>query len=180
MTGSWVAQTVGRDERDEPMRPIGEREALEKWLDYHRDTLLWKCSGLTGEQLARRAVPPSSLSLLGLVRHMAGVERWWFRIHVGGQDLEHIFFTEDNLEGDFNDLDPNQAEQNIEAYRREIDLARQAAAGKHLDEAVFSRGDHPDRQFNVRTIYLHMIEEYARHNGHADLIRERIDGVIGD
>ena len=99
---TWTAPEV---KRSDPPLVAGEREALEAWLDYHRDTLLAKCAGLTAEQLRRRAVPPSSLSLLGLVRHMTDVERWWFGVHAANQDLEPVYSTETNLNADFDDLD---------------------------------------------------------------------------
>ena len=176
MTTSWTAPAVDRPDPD----LIGEeRAALEQWLDYHRTTLLAKCAGLTAEQLKTRAVPPSGLSLLGLVRHMTEVERWWFRMHVGGEDLAFPY-DPDSTGLDFTDLDGADAADNLDAFRREVDAARAAAAGKDLDLVVPSRGDHPERTRDVRWIYLHMIEEYARHNGHADFLRERIDGSTGD
>lgn len=172
---SWVAPSV--DPR-EPARESGERQALEEWLDFHRDVLLWKCSGLSADQLKERAVPPSRLSLLGLVRHMTEVERWWFRMHADQKDLE---FPYDPMgEGvDFEDIDAADAASDIAAYRDEVEAAKAAVGDKSVEDVVPSRGDHPERTRNVRWIYLHMIEEYARHNGHADLIRERIDGQIG-
>ena len=152
---------------------------MDEWLDFHRDTLLWKCSGLTAEQLKQRAVPPSRLSLLGLVRHMTEVERWWFRMHADQQDLEFPYDPKSDG-ADFEDLDTADAPANLAAYRDEIEAAKAAVADKSLENVVPSRGDHPERTRDVRWIYLHMIEEYARHNGHADLIRERIDGQTGD
>ena len=166
-------------ERTGAGRVLGERDALEAWLDFHRDTLLFKCAGLTARQLKERAVPPSRLSLLGLVRHMTEVERWWFRIHAGDTDMPFPYDPDETGE-DFEALDEADAAANIAAFRQEVEQARAAAAGKHLDDVVPSHGDHPERVRNVRWIYLHMIEEYARHNGHADLIRERIDGATGD
>ena len=166
-------------ERAEPGRIAGERRALEAWLDFHRDTLLQKCAGLTAGQLKDRAVPPSRLSLLGLVRHMTEVERWWFRIHAANTDMTFPYDPED-IGLDFEALEDADAAANLEAFRQEVERARAAVAGKHLDDVVPSHGDHPDRTRDIRWIYLHMIEEYARHNGHADLIRERIDGVTGD
>lgn len=174
---TWTAPEVSRPE---PPLVAGERESLETWLDFHRNTLQAKCSGLTADQLKERAVPPSGLSLLGLVRHMTDVERWWFRIHGTDQDMPFRYFTEDNLNGDFDDLDSHDAAAVLAAFGDEIDQARTAMRGKSLDEVVPSHGDHPERVRNIRWIYLHMIEEYARHNGHADLLRERIDGVTGD
>jgi uncharacterized damage-inducible protein DinB len=176
MTGTWTAPPV---DRDEPGLTLGERAALEAWLDYHRDTLLLKCAGLTAGQLKERPVPPSRLSLLGLVRHMTEVERWWLRIHAANTDLPFPYDPQ-STGLDFEALEEADAAANIEAYRQEIEQARAVLAGKRLDDVVPSHGDHPERVRNVRWLYLHMIEEYARHNGHADLIRELIDGVTGD
>jgi uncharacterized damage-inducible protein DinB len=166
-------------DRAELSRTPGEREALEALLDYQRDTLLLKCAGLTASQLKERAVPPSRLSLLGLVRHMTEVERWWLRIHAANVDLPFPYDPE-STGLDFEALDEADAAANIEAYRQEIEQARETMAGKQLEDVVPSHGHHPEQLRNVRWLYLHMIAEYARHNGHADLIRERIDGVTGD
>jgi hypothetical protein len=172
----WTAPAV---ERSEPDRINGERAALEQWLDYHRVTLAMKCSGLTAEQLKRRPTPPSTLSLLGLVRHLTEVERWWFRMHAGGEDLDFPYDPA-QVGADFDDIDKADTAGNLTAYQQEIEAARAAVAGKDLDLVVPSRGDHPERNRDIRWIYLHMIEEYARHNGHADLLREAIDGTTGD
>ena len=169
----WTAPAV---ERLDPPRTAGERAALEGWLDYHRATLLTKCAGLTEGQLRERSVPPSSLSLLGLVRHMAEVERWWFRTNVAAEPVSEIYCSEASPDADFDDVDTADAEADLAIFRAEVELARQAAAGKQLD-AVFER---PHGLLDVRWAFVHMIEEYARHNGHADLLRERIDGVTGD
>lgn len=155
----------------------GERQMLEAWLDFHRQTLLGKCSGLTAEQLRQRAAPPSNLSLLGLVRHMAEVERGWFRRRVAGQDASFLYSSEADPDGEFDHVDTADAKQDLATYRREIDLARQAAADRELDETFFH--SHRNAQMSVRWVFVHMIEEYARHNGHADLLRERIDGATG-
>jgi uncharacterized damage-inducible protein DinB len=176
MTDAWTAPQV---ERTDPGRILGERQALEAWLDFHRDTLLLKCAGLTAGQLKERAVPPSRLSLLGLVRHMTEVERWWFRMHAANADLPFPY-DPDQTGQDFEALEEADAAANLEAFQQEIEQARAAVAGNQLDDVVPSRGDHPERTRDIRWIYLHMIGEYARHNGHADLIRERIDGVTGD
>jgi len=155
----------------------GERQMLEAWLDFHRQTLLSKCSGLTAEQLRERAAPPSNLSLLGLVRHMAEVERGWFRHRIGGVDAGFLFSSEADPDGEFDHVDDADPEQDFATYLREIDLARAAAAGRGLDETFHH--PHRDEQVSVRWVYVHMVEEYARHNGHADLLRERIDGQTG-
>jgi uncharacterized damage-inducible protein DinB len=174
---TWTAPEVIRPE---PPLVAGEREQLDAWLDFHRDTLLGKCTGLTAGQLKLRAVEPSGLSLLGLVRHMTDVERWWFRIHAANTDMPARYWTDEDPDGDFNDLDAADAAADLAAYLDEIGQARAAVRGMDLDEVVPSHGHHPERVRDIRWIYLHMIEEYARHNGHADLIRERIDGVTGD
>ena len=156
-----------------------ERTALDTWLDYHRETLLFKCQGLTGEQLVQRAVAPSSLTLLGLVRHMAEVERAWFRRRFGRQpDLPHLYITDDMPDGEFDLVDAAQAEADLITFTQECEASRRTAAGRSLDDTF----KHPrgDELIDLRWVYIHMIEEYARHNGHADILREQIDGVTGD
>jgi uncharacterized damage-inducible protein DinB len=175
MSEGWTAPAV---ERVDVGRVPDELTALQQLLDYHRATLLVKCSGLTDLQLKRRAVPPSHLSLLGLIRHMTEVERWWFRVNANGEDLASPYDPDQNG-ADLEDTADADAVLDLDSYRSEIEAARNALAGKDLDLVVPSRGHHPDRTMNVRWIYLHMIEEYARHNGHADLLREAIDGATG-
>ncbi|MDP9100573.1 MAG: DinB family protein [Actinomycetota bacterium] len=173
----WTAPSSARADPD---LVASERVALEQWLDYHRGTVLTKCAGLTGEQLARRSVPPSTMSLLGLVRHLTEVERWWLRRHAGGEDLQQVYCTPGSPDGDFDDAVAEGAEADLAAYAREIEAARAAIAGRDLEVVVPSRGHLPGRERNVRWIYLHVIEEYARHNGHADLLRELVDGATGE
>jgi uncharacterized damage-inducible protein DinB len=177
MSPLWTAPPVS--DRVEPDGTAGERAELEGWVEYHRATLLLKCAGLTAEELKRRSVPPSNMSLLGLVRHMTEVERWWFRRHANGDDLEWQY-TAENLEGDWEEVDDADAAADLDRFRRECEAARAAVTGKDLDLVVPSRGDHPERTVTIRWIFMHMIEEYARHNGHADLLREAIDGQKGD
>ena len=177
MATTWTAPSL---ERTEPNRTGTEREALEQWLDFHRDTLLMKCAGLTDDQLKARAVPPSPLSLLGLVRHMTEVERWWFRMHAANEQIGFRYCTDGDDDADFGDLEGADAQADLETFRREIEAARAAVQDRPLEDVVASRGHDPERTRNIRWIFLHMIEEYARHNGHADLIRECIDGTVGD
>jgi uncharacterized damage-inducible protein DinB len=173
---NWIAPLPERVDA----APAGdERTSLETWLDYHRQTLLLKCAGLTPEQLALRAVEPSALSLLGLVRHMAEVERSWFRQRVAGEQIDDLYCDVDtNPDGDFDDVDAAHAERDFGIFAHEVAAARATTAGRSLDDTFF----HTKRQvdLNLRWVYLHLIEEYARHNGHADLLRERIDGATGD
>ncbi|MBI1378493.1 MAG: DUF664 domain-containing protein [Frankiales bacterium] len=170
---TWTAPAVERA----PSPHLGtERESLQGWLDFQRQTLLWKCAGLTHEQLATRSVEPSTLSLLGLVRHMADVERWWFRINLRGEDVA-CFFDPDETGADFDDLGSLPAEEVFAVFERECVDADAAAYGLPLEQRFRTRRDN---ELDLRWVYLHMIEEYARHNGHADLLRERIDGQTGD
>jgi hypothetical protein len=166
--------------RIEPSRTSSEKEALDQWVDFHRATLLMKCEGLTVEQLKMRSVEPSSLSLLGLVRHMSEVERGWFRRHAASEDIAFQYSSDAEPEADLLNIEVADASLDIANYVAECQRSREATANLDLDELVASRGHHPERTRNIRWIYLHMIEEYARHNGHADLIRERIDGSTGD
>ncbi|GAA2112147.1 DinB family protein [Actinomadura alba] len=172
---NWTAPQITRI--DPP--PVGdERTQLEAWLDHHRQTLLLKCAGLTPEQLRARSVEPSNLSLLGLVRHMAEVERSWFRHRVAGEPVEFLYCDiETNPDGDFDDVDTADAEADFDTFTREIELASAAAAGRSLEETFFHK--YRQIEMSLRWVYLHMIEEYARHNGHADLLRERLDGATG-
>ena len=171
---SWTAPQADR----KLVPPVAdERQMLEAWLDFHRQTLLSKCAGLTADQLRQRAAPPSGLSLLGLVRHLAEVERGWFRRRVNGEDAAFLFSSEADPDGEFDHVGTADAERDFAAYLAEIEAARRAAAGHDLNETFYH--SHREVDMSVRWVYVHMIEEYARHNGHADLLRERIDGKTG-
>jgi uncharacterized damage-inducible protein DinB len=165
-------------ERIDPPLVAQEREMLDTWLDYHRATLAVKCEGLTDDQLRARAVPPSSLSLLGLVRHMGEVERSWFRRVLGGGQAPPRYYSDENPDGDFDDVAGAGVAEAFGYWRDECAHARErVAAAPSLD--VTGTGRRGER-YSLRWIMVHMIEEYARHNGHADLLRERIDGTVGD
>ncbi|MCF3132471.1 DinB family protein [Streptomyces olivochromogenes] len=155
-----------------------ERDMLVAMLDAQRAILKLKCFGL-GPELALRSVSPSSLSLLGLVRHLADVERRWFRAVLAGHDVELRFSSTDVPEGDFDGTspDPEIIETSWAAWHAEVAFAGAfVAEATHLD----IEGHDPWRgTVSLRWVLIHMIEEYARHNGHADLIRERIDGAVG-
>jgi uncharacterized damage-inducible protein DinB len=173
--GKLAIMTV---ERIDPPLVAQEREMLDTWLDYHRATLAVKCEGLTDDQLRARAVPPSSLSLLGLVRHMGEVERSWFRRVLGGEQAPPRYYSDENPDGDFDDVAGAGVAEAFGYWRDECAHARErVAAAPSLD--VTGTGRTGDR-YSLRWIMVHMIEEYARHNGHADLLRERIDGTVGD
>jgi hypothetical protein len=171
---TWTAPAVDRG----AFPPSGdERASLETFLDFHRNTLLLKCSGLNGEQLASKPLPSTTLSLLGLLRHLAENERWWFRRRFDQNDLlGDLYCTEDYPDGDFDLAEAAGAETDFLTYAQEVELARQTAAERSLDEEFPGRSG----TLTLRWVYIHMFEEYARHNGHADLLREAIDGVTGE
>jgi hypothetical protein len=147
---------------------------LTAFLDGQRDYLLHKCAGLTGEQLARRAVPPSTLSLLGLLRHMAEIERSWFQRRVAGADVPWLYVRDDDNDADFNDLEPTQAEEAYACLLRERKLADAAVADIALDDTfVHTRWG----EMSLRWVFHHMLVEYSVHNGHADLLRQCTDGA---
>ncbi|MCD9899879.1 DinB family protein [Streptomyces sp. MT29] len=166
-------------ERSEPALDAAERPMLEGWLDYHRETLAMKCAGLTDAQLREASVPPSAFTLLGLVQHLAEVERYWFREILAGEELPDLYSTQEDPDGDFKVTESTTWAGTESVWRTEIAAARKSAAGYSLDD--FSQGvGSAGEPFSLRWIYTHMIEEYARHNGHADLVRERVDGATGD
>ena len=166
---SWTAPEITRT--GEPL-VADEQTMLAGWLDWHRTTLLHKCAGLTAEQLATASAPPSDLSLLGLVRHMTDVERAWFRRRFRGEEVESRYPG-----GTSWNADPARAEADYAALIEEWEAARRAAAGASLEETFVH--ERTGQEVSLRWVMIHMIEEYARHNGHADLIRERIDGATG-
>ncbi|MDR6979540.1 putative damage-inducible protein DinB [Streptomyces sp. 3330] len=166
--------------RTGPAQNADERAMLEGWLDYHRQTLAWKCEGLTDAQLRTAAVPPSELSLMGLVRHMADVERGWFRRVLMGDDAGPIHYGDRDPDGEFRLTERDTWAEAFATWQAEIEAARRHAADFALTDLSRGRSRYTDEPFSLRWIYTHMIEEYARHNGHADLIRERIDGSTGE
>ena len=166
----------------DPDHPVGERETLLAYLRHYRTTFEQKCAGLDDEQLARRSVPPSTLSLLGLVRHLAKVEHHWFRRVMERQpDLPRPFWSEENHDLDFDGAvaDPAVVAEAWAAWRREVAHAEAFVDGaESLDvEGARLRFDGP---IPLREVLVHLVEEYARHCGHADLLRECIDGRTGD
>ena len=176
MNDMWV------DQKDDPRSSAptrGERDTLLGYLDHYRTTLVMKCEGLTPEQLATRSVPPSTLSLLGLVRHIAAVEQSWFR-RVMGHDLAlpRLYDKLQDRDADFDGAEPTQecVDEAFAALRREVAYAEEYVAGQD-DLAVL--GEVHGTDVELRDVIVHMVEEYARHCGHADLLRECIDGRTG-
>jgi uncharacterized damage-inducible protein DinB len=164
-------------ERIGPPLTAGERETLRAFLDYHRATLAMKCNGLYDEQLRRQSMPPSTLSLLGLVRHMAEVERTWFRRVINGEDIPLVW----SADGDFQvayDASAATRSEAFDAWQAEVERSRRIEAEA---ESLDVTGHHPKwgEDVSLRLVMLHLIHEYARHNGHADFLREGIDGTVG-
>ncbi|HEV7652030.1 MAG TPA: DinB family protein [Actinophytocola sp.] len=165
---------------DRPMPPphADERATLAGWLDFYRSTLALKCEGLSEQQLRTASVPPSPLTLLGLVQHLAEVERNWFRRVLAGDDAPPIYEPKADPGGHDGGFDLSgdlTFEAARETWEAEISRARANCAARELDQT----SPFPGGQVTLRWIYAHMIAEYARHSGHADLIRERIDGTTG-
>jgi uncharacterized damage-inducible protein DinB len=164
-------------ERISPPVVGSEREMLRGHLDFHRATLAMKCDGLSDEDLRRRSTPPSALSLLGLVRHMAEVERSWFRRVIDGEQVPLVWSDQGDFQAAY-DATGSTREEAFAAWEAEVEHARrierEAASldvtGRHLRTGM---------DVSLRFVMLHMIHEYARHNGHADLLREAIDGTVG-
>ena len=180
-TGATGQHGVMDVNRIDPPGVADERTMLESWLDYHRATLAMKCDGLEDPQLRERAVPPSTLSLLGLVRHMAEVERAWFRRFLGGEDAPYLYCARtadgNRDDGEFDDVETAEVAEDFATWHEECEHSRGVAASlPSLDVTAERRGE----VLSFRWVLVHMVEEYARHNGHADLIRQSIDGAVGD
>lgn len=176
-----VPMNTTPDGRPIPPAHAGERAMLEAWLDFHRATLALKCSGLKDDQLRLAAASPSSMTLLGLVQHLAEVERNWFQRVFAGQEVPPVF-GENNADGYA--LRPDRGlDEATAAWQAEVARGREVIADASLDDSghlsEHEAGFMGDQGVSLRWIMVHMIEEYARHNGHADLIREQIDGVTG-
>ncbi len=164
-------------ERIGPPLRAGERETLRAFLDYHRATLAMKCDGLSDDDLRRQSMPPSTLSLLGLVRHMAEVERTWFRRVINAEDIP-LRWSDD---GDFQaayDASASSRSEAFEAWQAEVEHSRRIEReAESLDVIGYQASWGED--VSLRLVMLHLIHEYARHNGHADFLREGVDGTVG-
>lgn len=165
------------DSRSTPPLVGDEREILTAFLDWHRETFALKCSGVPADRLSDKGVPPSGLSLHGILRHLAAVERWWFRIQFAGEDVPLLYYSDDDPDQDFEDLG-GDVEEAFVVWRAECERSGEiVAAARSLDETGVHRAS--GQPVSLRRILVNMIAEYARHNGHADLLRERIDGATG-
>lgn len=167
------------DNRTDGPMTGGERAVLDHWLDLYRDTVVLKIAGLDAQGLCRRPLPPSSMSLLGVVRHLTEVEAYWLRVVLlDEQDVPDYYCTPSSPDGDFDHISATTAAADVAAYRTELAVTRaNVAAWTDLDVPV--RGLRKDKRVNLRWVLIHLIEEYARHLGHMDLLREAVDGRTG-
>ncbi len=155
-----------------------ERATLTAFLDWHRQTFELKCAGVPADTLSALGVPPSTMSLHGILRHLAAVERWWFRIHFAREDVPLLYYSDDDPAQDFDSLDGDVAEA-FRVWREECERARAIVAGAASLDATGGPSRRTGEPISLRWVMVQMISEYARHNGHADLLRERIDGATG-
>lgn len=165
------------DTRTVPPFVGGERELLISFLEYYRATVELKCSGVPKEKLSERTAPPSTMTLHGLLRHLTGAEEWWFHYQFAQQEVEHIYYSDDDPDQDFEDLS-GDFEDALATWRAMCERSRQIVAGTESLDATGIR-ERTGEPISLRRVLLHMIAEYARHSGHADFLREGIDGAVG-
>jgi uncharacterized damage-inducible protein DinB len=165
-----------KDQRYSLTPESSERELLTTFLEFQRGALVRKCEGLSDEQMCRRAIPTSNLTLVGIVRHLATVERWYFQSVIAGGSPRALY--DHQSDEAFNAVDGASREESFRIWSDEIALSRQIAAGHDLDAVSAIPTD--GLVVTLRWVLVHMIDEYARHLGHADMVREAIDGVTGE
>ena len=167
------------DTRDDGPMTGAPREVLAHWLELYRETTLLKVGGVTPEELCRRSVPPSAMSLIGVVRHLTEVEAYWLRVVLEGQDaVPDYYCVPESPDGDFDDVAPATVFADLAVYEQELARSRTILA-TWSDLDALARGKRRDRDVNLGWILVHLVEEYARHLGHMDLLRESIDGRTG-
>jgi uncharacterized damage-inducible protein DinB len=170
--------------RIDPPGRLGERETMLAFLEYHRRTLAGKLDGITAEQAVSRSTV-SSLTLLGLVRHMTEVERGWiaeefgdgYGTPAGPAELPPLYCRPDAPDADFDEVQAGRLEQDLASWSAEIARTDAIVANRLLDDTIPNARRGP---VSLRWVLWHLFEEYARHNGHADIIREAIDGAVGE
>lgn len=177
LTEEDFAPAWADDDRPHIPRVAAEREALAAYLDYYRATVEMKCRGMTARQARARSMPPSTMSLHGLVRHLASVERWWFQQNFERRDVPFLFCTADNPDLDFDPPADADFAADLEAWRGECAVSREIVAAHDLDDTA--RPLDGDEDVDLRWLVLRMLAEYAQHCGHIDLIREGVDGKTG-
>lgn len=176
-----LPESVAPPKLTEPSRidvpPLAdELTTLNAYLDFQRETLAIKCAGIPDREHSRPLVPPSALTMHGLVRHLAGVERWWLHLQFAGDDTGMLYYSDDDPDQDFDRLD-GDFDEAIAVWRAQVARSREIVASASPDDTG-TRVQTGDR-FSLRWVLVRLIAEYARHLGHADLLRERVDGAIG-
>ena len=177
LTVDDLSPTWAGDDRPRIPRIAAEREALTAYLEYYRATVELKCRGLNAAQAQARPMPPSTLSIHGLVRHLAGVERWWLQQNFERRNVPFLFFTANNPNLDFDPPPDANFAADLDAWRAECAVSREIVAVHDLDDTARPLDWHED--VDLRWLVLRMITEYAQHCGHLDLLREGIDGKTG-
>lgn len=170
---SQLSAKLSAPTRTDPPLVAGEKEMLVAYLDFHRETIALKCAGLPPDKLNEAAVPPSDLTLHGLVRHLAGVEQWWLHQQFAREEVEPLFA---NPEDDFGDLS-GSFDDSVALWRAQIEHSRRIVEAASLDDTSIRIQTGED--ISLRRILMLLIGDYARHCGHADLLRERIDRSVG-
>ena len=165
---------MAQDVRTEPPPSASEKETLEAFLDYHRQTVVLKCADLSDEEL-RRPMVVSGTTMLGIVKHLGFTERWWFQEVFAARDVEFPW-REDDPDAEFRIEEHESAESVFDFYVQECDKSRAIVAGASLDDLA----GNSKSERSLRWIVSHMLEETARHNGHLDILREMIDGTTGE
>jgi len=164
-------------QRPDPPPLADEATMLVAYLEFHRETLALKCAGVPGRTHSEKVLAPSGLSLHGLVRHLAGVERWWLHQQFAGDDVPMLHYSEDDPNQDFDSLD-GDFDEALAVWQAQVERSREiVAAASSLDDTGTRFVD--GAEFSLRWVLLRLIAEYARHDGHADLLREHIDGSVG-
>jgi hypothetical protein len=156
-----------------------EDHVLWTFLDFERATLAKKCAGLTTQQLATKSMPPSNLSLLGLLRHSVDHEIFWYERIFLGRDTASAFESDSDPDFDFNGLDSASVATVVDQWLRQCEISRSIVAGRNLDDACAVTPDFLEGPVPLRLLAVHSIEEYARHCGHADLLRQGVDDAVG-
>jgi uncharacterized damage-inducible protein DinB len=164
------------DTRTAPSTTGDERETLIGFLEWHRETFALKCADVPRDRLSELTVSPSTMSLHGLLRHLTAVERWWFRIQFTGEDVPILHYSDDDPDQDFDRLD-GDVDEAFAAWHAECARSQEITAAASLDDTGIAK--RTGATFTLRWLLVTFIAEYARHNGHADLLRERIDGRTG-
>lgn len=177
LTDDDLSPVWADDDRPRIPRVAAEREALAAYLDHYRAAIEMKCRGVTRQQARTRSVPPSTLSLHGLVRHLACVERWWFQQNFEHRDVPLLYVVPDDPDLDFNPPADADFVADLVAWRTECEISRQIVAAHDLDDVARPLDWYED--VDLRWLVLRMISEYAQHCGHADLLREGLDGMVG-